>query len=104
MARQPYFNIAPRHRRCTLQRLGHSYSIQAFVALHQRAKGDAKLQAKYKDLAQSQADMLARYTFAGGGWAYYNHTIGNTTYDPAFSFTTATGLIALKQPESIGVT
>jgi hypothetical protein len=83
---------------------GHSYSIQAFVALHQRAKGDAKLQAKYKDLAQSQADMLARYTFAGGGWAYYNHSVGNTTYDPAFSFTTATGLIALKQAESIGVT
>src|SRR6185295_10719803 len=60
---------------------GHSYSIQAFVALHGRAKGDAKLQAKYKELAQSQADMLARYAFAGGGWAYYDHTVGNTPYD-----------------------
>jgi hypothetical protein len=84
---------------------GHSYSIQAFVALHNRAKSDPKLQAKYKDLAQSQADMLARYSFVGGGWAYYDFlTHSETPGDSAFSFTTATALIALKQGESIGVT
>jgi hypothetical protein len=84
---------------------GHSYSIQAFVALHGRAKGDPKRQAHLKDLAQSQADMLARYSFVGGGWAYYDFlTQSETPGDAAFSFTTATALIALKQAESIGVT
>jgi len=84
---------------------GHSYSIQAFVKLHERAKGDATRQAKLKDLAQSQADMLARYSFVGGGWAYYDFlTQSETPGDAAFSFTTATALIALKQAESIGVT
>src|SRR3954470_1162701 len=84
---------------------GHSYSIQAFVKLHERAKGDAARQAKLKDLAQSQADMLARYSFVGGGWAYYDFlTQSETPGDAAFSFTTATALIALKQAESIGIT
>lgn len=84
---------------------GHSYSIQAFVKLHGRAKGNAAHQSKYKDLAQSQADMLARYSFVGGGWAYYDFlTQSATPGDSAFSFTTATALIALKQAESIGVT
>jgi hypothetical protein len=84
---------------------GHSYSIQAFVALHHRAKGNPALQQKYKELAQSQADMLARYSFVGGGWAYYDFlTQSETPGDSAFSFTTATAFIALKQGESIGVT
>src|SRR5215212_612229 len=84
---------------------GHSYSIQAFVKLHERAKADPKRQAKYKELAQCQADMLARYSFVGGGWAYYDFlTQSETPGDAAFSFTTATALIALKQAESIGVT
>lgn len=84
---------------------GHSYSLQALVKLHDRAKGDAARQAKLKELAQSQADMLARYSFVGGGWAYYDfHAETQTPGDAAFSFTTATGLIALKQAEPIGVT
>jgi hypothetical protein len=84
---------------------GHSYAIQAFLKLHDRAKGDAARQAKLKELAQSQADMLARYSFVGGGWAYYDFLAETQTpSDAAFSFTTATGLIALKQAESIGVT
>jgi hypothetical protein len=84
---------------------GHSYSIQAFVKLHERAKGDPARQAKLKELAQSQADMLARYSFIDGGWSYYDFL--NETQIPAdgaFSFTTATALIALKQGEAIGVT
>ncbi len=84
---------------------GHSYSIQAFVKLHDRAKSDPAHQAKLKELAQSQADMLARYSFVGGGWAYYDFLAETQTpSDAAFSFTTATALIALKQGESIGVT
>ena len=83
---------------------GHAYSIQALVALHNRAKGDPARQAKLKELAQSQADMLARYSFVGGGWSYYDFLAATQTpSDAAFSFTTATALIALKQAESIGV-
>ncbi len=83
---------------------GHAYAIQALVKLHDRAKGNPARQEKLKVLAQSQADMLARYSFLNGGWAYYDFL--NQTEVPgdgAFSFTTATALIALKQAESIGV-
>ena len=84
---------------------GHAYSIQCLVALHQRASGNAERQAKLKELAQRQADMLARYSFVGGGWSYYDFLAGTQTpSDAAFSFTTATALVALKQAERIGVT
>jgi hypothetical protein len=84
---------------------GHAYSIQCLVALHQRASGNAERQAKLKELAQHQADMLARYSFVGGGWSYYDFLAGTQTpSDAAFSFTTATALVALKQAERIGVT
>jgi hypothetical protein len=83
---------------------GHAYAIQALVKLHDRAKGDPARQEKLKVLAQSQADMLARYSFVGGGWAYYDFLAQTETPgDAAFSFTTATALIALKQGQSIGV-
>ena len=83
---------------------GHAYSIQALVKLHERAAGDSERQAKLKSLAQAQADMLARYSFVGGGWSYYDFLAGTQTpSDAAFSFTTATALIALKQAEALGV-
>ncbi len=84
---------------------GHAYSIQCLVALHKRAAGDPERQAKLKELAQHQADMLARYSFVGGGWSYYDFLAGTQTpSDSAFSFCTATVLIALKEGEGIGVT
>jgi hypothetical protein len=83
---------------------GHAYSIQALVSLHERAAGDADAQKKWKDLAATQADMLERYSFVGGGWSYYDFLTGSQTPgDAAFSFTTATALIALKQAQAIGV-
>jgi hypothetical protein len=83
---------------------GHAYAIQALVCLHDRAAGDAEAQKKWKDLAAGQADMLARYSFVGGGWSYYDFLTGSQTPgDAAFSFTTATALIALKQAQDIGV-
>jgi hypothetical protein len=98
----------PEVRRATPDALynvwGHAYSIQALVKLYERAAGDAELQAKWKRHAQAQADMLARYSFVGGGWSYYDFEAGTQIPgDAAFSFTTATGLIALKQAEAIGV-
>jgi hypothetical protein len=84
---------------------GHAYSLQCLVALHKRAAGDSKRQTELKELAQHQADMLARFSFVGGGWSYYDFLAGTQTpSDAAFSFTTATALIALKQAEGIGVT
>jgi hypothetical protein len=48
--------------------------------------------------------MLERYSFVGGGWSYYDFLAGTQTpSDAAFSFTTATVLIALKEAETIGI-
>jgi hypothetical protein len=48
--------------------------------------------------------MLERYSFVGGGWSYYDLLTGSQTPgDAAFSFTTATVLIALKEAQAIGV-
>lgn len=84
---------------------GHAYSIEVLVKLHARAGDNAELQKKWKDHAQAQANMLERYSYVGGGWSYYDVVAGSQTPgDAAFSFCTATGLIALKQAEAIGVT
>jgi hypothetical protein len=83
---------------------GHAYSIEALVKLHARGTGNEALQKKWKEHAQSQADLLARYSYVGGGWSYYDSETGSQTPgDAAFSFCTATVLIALKQGESIGI-
>jgi len=83
---------------------GHSYALQGLVTLHKRAAGNPERQKKLTELAQHQADMLARYSFVGGGWSYYDFIAGTQTpSDAAFSFTTATALIALKEAEAIGV-
>ncbi|MCI0332600.1 MAG: terpene cyclase/mutase family protein [Planctomycetes bacterium] len=84
---------------------GHAYSIEALVKLRARAAGNVDLQKKWKDHAQAQADLLARYSYVGGGWSYYDMMSGSQTPgDAAFSFCTAAVLIALKQAESIEVT
>lgn len=83
---------------------GHAYAIQCLVALHERAAGDTERQATYKELAQHQAEMLARYSYVGGGWSYYDFLAGTQTPgDAAFSFSTASVLLALKDGEKIGV-
>lgn len=83
---------------------GHAYSLQALVALHRRAAADPAAQQKWKDLAAAQAELLERYSFVGGGWSYYDFLTGSQTPgDAAFSFTTATALIALREARSIGV-
>jgi hypothetical protein len=83
---------------------GHAYAIQALVKLHVRATGDPESQAKWKEHAAAQAKMLDRYSFVGGGWSYYDLRAGSQIPgDAAFSFTTATVLIALKEAQMIGV-
>jgi hypothetical protein len=83
---------------------GHAYSIQALVQLYHRAADKPELQAKLKALAADQANWLARYSFVGGGWSYYDFVAGSQTPgDVGFSFCTATILIALHDAASIGV-
>lgn len=83
---------------------GHAYAIQALVRLYRRAEADEAKQAHFKELAQHQADMLARYSFVGGGWSYYDFLAGTQTpSDSSFSFCTATVLIALDEAKAIGV-
>jgi hypothetical protein len=83
---------------------GHAYSIQALVRLHQRDAKEPTKQKLWQELAAAQAQMLERYSFVGGGWSYYDFIAGTQTpSDAAFSFTTATALIALKEADSIGV-
>ena len=52
------------------------------------ARRRSRTPGQVKELAQSQADMLARYSFVGGGWSYYDFLAGTQTPgDAAFSFT-----------------
>lgn len=82
----------------------HAYSIQALVRLHARAADDPEKQAKLKEVAAGQADLLRRYSFLAGGWGYYDMLVGTQIpSDASNSFCTATVLIALDEAKSIGV-
>lgn len=81
----------------------HSYAIQALVDMH-RNTTDAQRQKLIREVIESQLDRLKRYESADGGWGYYDFSVG--AQKPAAvttSFTTATGLFALKELEKIGM-
>jgi hypothetical protein len=83
---------------------GHCYGIQALVRMHNRVPNDAQRQAKIKDLIRAQIQMLDRYEFVNGGWAYYDFE--NHTQKPGgspTSFSTATGLVALYEAKGLGI-
>jgi len=96
---------------------GHSFAIHAIVRLHERASGDARLQAKLRNLLEYQVDRLRRDEYLNGGWGYYDEAFSDKygrnlrprrarmqrpTGSP-ISFTTATALIALKEAAALGV-
>ena len=98
----------PRLRRASPDALyniwGHAYSIQALVKLHDRAAADPDRQATLKDLAATQVDLLRRYSFVNGGWSYYDMLAGaQHPSDAAFSFCTATALIALHDAQTLDI-
>jgi hypothetical protein len=102
------FERVPRLRRATPDAVyntwGHAYSLQALVRLYDRAAGDVEHQSRLKELAVTQAEMLARYSFLAGGWGYYDTVAGTQIPgDASNSFTTATCLIALHEAKAIGV-
>ena len=83
---------------------GHAYGIQALVRMHNRVPNDAPRQAKIKDLIRQQIQMLDRYEFVNGGWAYYDfeHHTQKPGGSPT-SFTTATVLIAFHEAKGLGI-
>ena len=82
----------------------HAYSIQAFVRLHDRAKGNEQRQAELRGLIENQLKMLENYESVDGGWGYYDFVAGAAKpTSSSTSFVNATALIALKEAEKIGV-
>lgn len=81
----------------------HSYGITALVGLHQRSDDEAH-KAVLADSIRQQIKMLEKYESVDGGWGYYDFRY--QTKQPSsssISFTTATGLVALKQAKDIGI-
>jgi hypothetical protein len=101
------FENLPKLRRAEMTAVyntwGHAYAIQALVRLHGRTQDPVK-RKKYVELIESQIDMLTRYEFVSGGWAYYD--FDHHTQKPGgspVSFTTATVMIAFYEAKEIGV-
>lgn len=101
------FENLPKLRRAEMTAVyntwGHAYAIQALVRLHGRTQDPVK-RKQYVELIESQIDMLTRYEFVGGGWAYYD--FDQHTQKPGgspVSFTTATVMIAFYEAKQIGV-
>ena len=82
---------------------GHSYGISALVHMHRRTK-DAGRQGKIKDAIKHQIKMLEKYESVDGGWGYYDFRYqAKQPTSSSISFTNATGLVALKDAENIGI-
>lgn len=81
----------------------HAYAIQALVKMHERT-ADPERQKRIKEVIATQVDRLQRYESVDGGWGYYDFTVG--AQKPAAettSFTTATGLCALRDLAKVGM-
>ena len=81
----------------------HCYALQALSRMHMLSKERKKRESIEKVMAQ-QIKMLETYESIDGGWGYYDFNA--QTKQPSgssISFVNATGLIALKEAESIGI-
>ncbi|MCP4846622.1 MAG: hypothetical protein GY899_01575 [Verrucomicrobiaceae bacterium] len=82
---------------------GHSYGISALVLMHQRTS-EAKRKVKIKETIDHQIRMLEKYESVDGGWGYYDFRYqAKQPSSSSISFTSATGLVALKDAEKIGI-
>ncbi len=82
---------------------GHAYSIQAAVRLLSRRGMEEARKDKLRQLVGQQIEMLRRYEFLDGGWAYYDFAAH--TQKPSgstISFVTATVLVALYEAKQVG--
>jgi hypothetical protein len=84
---------------------GHSYGLQGLVRLYERTSPEkTETRARLFEAMQIQVEKLERYAFLNGGWGYYDFDAH--TQIPASSpnsFTTATGLVALKEAQRVGI-
>jgi hypothetical protein len=82
----------------------HAYSIEALADLIEYDDSDQDRVDIMRELIVSQIDMLKRYQSVDGGWGYYDFRAEaqQPTSSPT-SFTTATGLIALKRATEVDV-
>lgn len=79
----------------------HAYAIEAFARLYDHEK-DAARRAQYVKAMEEAAALLDRYESADGGWGYYDDYLTKVPGHWTTSFTTATGLLALKMAKDRG--
>jgi hypothetical protein len=82
---------------------GHSFGIQALVALHQRTSAaDTDRRAFLSRHIREQIDFLARFETVSGGWFYYASGLQKPNA-PSCSFVNASVLVALHRAKALGV-
>lgn len=97
----------PKLRRATPMAIyniwSHSFGIEALCRLS-RITQNYEAKRKIHEVIKQQVDMLRKYESIDGGWGYYDFRA--QTKKPSgssISFVNATGLIALKDAEKVGV-
>jgi hypothetical protein len=79
----------------------HAYAMEAFARLYDK-ETDAARRAQYVKGMEEAAGLLDRYESADGGWGYYDDYLTKVPGHWTTSFTTATGLVALKMAKDRG--
>ncbi|MDH3582912.1 MAG: hypothetical protein OER86_01715, partial [Phycisphaerae bacterium] len=100
-------DFLPRLRRGSLRTVyntwGHIYGLEALVRMHERHRDNPDLRSRIAERIRQQIHRLGQNEFLGGGWGYYDFRSG--TAHPArmaTSFTTAAGLVALREAADAG--
>jgi len=82
----------------------HAFAIEALIDLRGFGELTEDRDETLRELLSSQVDMLVRFESVDGGWGYYDFRAqARTPSSNPTSFTSATGLIALKRARDIGV-
>ena len=82
----------------------HSFAIEALIDLRTFGELTVERDEELKAMIAKQVDLLDRYESVDGGWGYYDfrYFTKQPSSNPT-SFTSGTGLIALKRAAGIGV-
>ncbi|MDG1139521.1 MAG: terpene cyclase/mutase family protein [Opitutales bacterium] len=81
----------------------HAYGIQALCLLYSKTK-DPKTKQQIHGVIQQQVNMLEKYESIDGGWGYYDfRALTKKPSGSSISFVNATGLVALKDAEKVGI-
>ena len=81
----------------------HAYGIQALCLLDSKTK-DPKTKQQIHGVIQQQVNMLEKYESIDGGWGYYDfRALTKKPSGSSISFVNATGLVALKDAEKVGI-